>query len=136
MIDFSGSKDNAAMLVQRFIETGEQPDFMEFLCFKNCYVDAVFYGYSSDYILNKFRVYVGISKFKNTEYKCENRQERMKEVEHCYSACTGKDFIEEASRRGLKFLVVDGKLQLAKKTKQQAQEDLLIIKNSRSKANA
>tara|TARA_Y100001960_G_C14422007_1_gene703402 strand:+ start:193 stop:612 length:420 start_codon:yes stop_codon:yes gene_type:complete len=123
MIDFSGSKENARMLIERFIETGEQPDFMEYLCFKSCYVNAEFYGYGAEYILDHFIIYAGISKFKRMETHGDIRLAQMLEVEHCYSACRGLDVINEAKKRNVGFHVVEGKLHLIKKTQAVSEDE-------------
>jgi len=114
MIDFSGSKENARMLIERFLETGEQPDFMEYLCFKEFYINANFYGYGVDYILENFQVYAGIIEVKSIEFCSESRIEELAKVEHCYSACDGVDVVKEAARYNVGFKVVNGKLSLAK----------------------
>jgi hypothetical protein len=110
-MDFSGSKENAKMLVERFIETGEQPDFMEFLCFKNCFVEAQFHGYGAQYVVSHFQLYAGISQ--NTA-KIEDAQCKVNKVNDCYCPCEGKDVIQEAKRYNLDFTMVNGKLEFTK----------------------
>jgi len=116
-IDFTESKHNAKMLIERFLETGEQPDFMEFLCFKHCFVEAKFYGYSLDYVINNFCIYSGITITKELKLRGSNKRfEIINTVEHCYCPCKGEDLIEYAKRSNIDFILKNGSLQLIKAT--------------------
>jgi len=115
MMDFTHSKHNAKMLIERFLETGEQPDFIEFLCFRNCYVEASFCGYSIDYVLRSFCVYAGISKKQTiTVRESQIRTETFVKVEHCYCPCKGEDLIKQAKRNNIGFELKQGKIKLCK----------------------
>ena len=117
-MDFSESKQNARMLVERFIETGEQPDFMEFLCFRSCYVEAQFKGYGVDYVINNFCIYAGIAECQSCELKESTiKSEIINKVIHCYCPCEGRHVILEAERYGLAFRMKGGRLCLMKDEK-------------------
>lgn len=114
-MDFSDSKENARMLVERFLETKEQPDFMEYLCFKNCYVEAEFKGYGIDYVLQNFCVYAGINQYKEETLKeSTDKFNYVNKVIHTYCPCTGDDIKKEAKKYGLTFELSNGKLKLIK----------------------
>lgn len=121
MIDLSASKDNAKMLVERFLETGEQPDFMEFLCFKNFFVEAEFAGYGAEYVVNHFHIYAGIAQ-KINDIK-DSVVGNLHQIEDCYCPCDGRDVIKEAKRYNLEFAMINGHLQF---TKSQERETLEV----------
>lgn len=112
MIDFSDSKENAKMLVERFLETGEQPDFMEFLCFRNFFVEAEFHGYGAEYVVNHFHIYAGIAE-KIEDFK-DSVIGNLHKVDNCYCPADGKDVIKEAKRYNLEFAMIEGHLQFIK----------------------
>jgi len=114
-LDFTDSKHNARMLVERFLETGEQPDFMEYLCFRHCYIEAKFSGYGVDYVINNFSIYAGIAQVETTVIKeSTTNSETVTKVMHCYCPCKGRDVISEARRKGLDFVMENGTILLVK----------------------
>lgn len=115
VIDFTGSKHNAQMLVERYLDTGEQPDFMEYICFRSYYVEAKFHGYGVDYVLDNFCVYAGIAKVREVVIReTTTKSETIKKIEHCYCPTMGTDLINAARKKGLDFIIHDGRLQLIK----------------------
>lgn len=112
MIDFSDSQANAKMLVERYLETGEQPDFMEYLCFRNFFVEAEFYGYGAEYVVSNFRIYAGIAE--DVTQVHDSAIGLLTKVEGCYCPCDGKDIINEAKRYNLDFAMINGHLQFIK----------------------
>lgn len=120
MIDFSDSQANAKMLVERYLETGEQPDFMEFLCFKNFFVEAKFNGYGTEYVMNHFRIYAGIAQ--RVDDVEDFSGTHLRKIDDCYCPCDGKDVIKEAKRYNLDFAMIDGHLQFAKPEKREKLE--------------
>lgn len=114
MIDFSQSKDNAKLLIERFLENGDQPKFLEFLCFKGCYVDGEFYGYGAEYVINNFQIYVAISEDEVSEIIECSTYGKINQVLNCSCACEGHDFITEARDQGVDFTMKNGRLHLIK----------------------
>ena len=112
-VDLTDSKENAKMLIERFLETGEQPDFLEFLCFKHIFIEARFCGYSTDYVIEKLPFYAGIATTKEVIFRGMNKRvEKINTVEHCYCPCEGKDLIKLANTAGVSFSLENGKLRL------------------------
>lgn len=122
MIDFSQSRDNAKVLIERFLESGEQPKFMEYLCYKQCYVDAVFHGYGAEYVVNHFQIYVALPENEICQTVECSIYGKINTVKSCFFACTGKDFIAEASKQGVAFEMREGKLFLIKQTQREMLE--------------
>tara|TARA_Y100001960_G_C14772881_1_gene881221 strand:+ start:1564 stop:1980 length:417 start_codon:yes stop_codon:yes gene_type:complete len=112
MIDFSESKANARLLVERFLETGEQPHFIEFLCFKNFFIEAEFYGYGAEYVVDNFHIYAGIAD--QMELVEDSTIGNLNKVDHCHCPCDGKDVIKEAKRYDIDFAMINGRLQFIK----------------------
>lgn len=116
MIDFTGSKQNARMLIERYMDTGEQPDFMEYICFRSYYVEAKFHGYGVEYVLDNFCIYAGIVETKDIMVKeTTTKSEVVKRVEHCYCPSKGVDLIAAAREKGLDFTMENGRLKLVKR---------------------
>lgn len=114
MIDFSQSKDNAKILIERFLESGEQPKFMEYLCYKQCYVDGEFHGYGAEYVVNNFQIYVALPENEICQTIECSIYGTINAVKSCFFACNGKDFIAEAKKYGISFEMRAGKLHLIK----------------------
>lgn len=112
MIDFTDSKENAKLLVERYLETGEQPDFIEFLCFKNIYIQAEFYGYGAQYVVDHFHIYAGITE--DAEELEDSTIGNLNKIDDCYCPCDGKDVIKEAKRYNINFAMINGQLQFIK----------------------
>lgn len=120
MIDFSESKANAKLLVERFLETGEQPDFIEFLCFKNFFIQAEFYGYGAEYVVDNFHIYAGITE--TVELVEDSTIGNLNKVNNCHCPCDGKDVIKEAKRYNIDFAMINGRLQFIKSQHKESNE--------------
>ena len=114
MIDYAKSKDNAKTLIKNFVESGVQPKFMEYLDFKGCFVDAEFFGYGAEYVVSNFRIYVAVVGADQTEVIECSVYGRFNQIKSFCCACEGRDFIDEAKRQGVDFVMKEGKLNLIK----------------------
>jgi len=133
MINLPSSKANAKTLVDRFLRSGSQPDFMEYLHFKNCLVKADFYGYGANYVINKFKIYAAIASFRIIEEDGGCRTEDFFKVESCDFLCYGEDLIDEVLANSLEFEIDNGRLQIIRP--EQIQEEVNYQINSYKENN-
>ncbi|HAG52207.1 MAG TPA: hypothetical protein DCL21_00270 [Alphaproteobacteria bacterium] len=114
MINIANSKANAKILVDRFLKSGEQPDFMERFHHEDCFVKANFSSYCASYVINKFRVYAAIASFRVIDCGEGYREEELFRLETCDFLCYGDDLVEEIIANSLDFKVKNGMLQIIK----------------------